>query len=167
MARPFWQGRFASFVLDEPYLLTAARYVELNPVRAGLVNAPSRYRWSSAAAHVRGQDDALVQVAPLLKLVPNWRGFLARVIREEDIKLLRAHEQTGRPLGDEEFLATLEQNLQNSQTAKARPQAQAPDPPNPRAETSGLAIGTQTPTGQSRTTWLRSSTGWGWIDRIG
>ena len=36
-----WQGRFASFVLDEPYVLTAARYVELNPVRAGLVNAPS------------------------------------------------------------------------------------------------------------------------------
>ena len=106
-----WQGRFASFVLDEPYLLTAARYVELNPVRAGLVNAPSRYRWSSAAAHVRGHDDALVRVAPLLKLAPPWRGFLARVIREEDIKLLRAHENTGRPLGDEEFLATLEQNL--------------------------------------------------------
>jgi hypothetical protein len=41
-----WQGRFASFVLDEPYLLTAARYVELNPVRAGLINAPRRYRWS-------------------------------------------------------------------------------------------------------------------------
>src|SRR5271166_3831232 len=38
-----WQGRFASFVLDEPYLLTAARYVELNPVRAGLINSPSRY----------------------------------------------------------------------------------------------------------------------------
>ena len=105
-----WQGRFASFVLDEPYVLTAARYVELNPVRAGLVNAPSRYRWSSAATHVRGQDDALVQVAPLLKLAPPWRGFLARVIREEDIKLLRAHEQTV-PLGDEEFLATLEENL--------------------------------------------------------
>src|SRR5713226_7881727 len=40
-----WQGRFASFALDDSYLLTAARYVELNPVRAGLVNAPSRYRW--------------------------------------------------------------------------------------------------------------------------
>jgi putative transposase len=106
-----WQGRFASFVLDEPYLLTAARYVELNPVRAGLVGAPSRYRWSSAAAHVRGKDDALVKVAPLLELAPNWRAFLARVIREEDIKLLRAHENTGRPLGDEAFLATLEQDL--------------------------------------------------------
>jgi len=106
-----WQGRFASFVLDEPYLLTAARYVELNPVRAGLINAPSRYAWSSAAAHVRGRDDALVRVAPLTKLVPNWRGFLARVIRERDIKVLRAHQRTGRPLGEEDFLATLEQDL--------------------------------------------------------
>jgi hypothetical protein len=52
-----WQGRFASFVRDEDHLLTAARYVELNPVRAGLVQAPSRYRWSSAAAHLRGRDD--------------------------------------------------------------------------------------------------------------
>ena len=43
-----WQGRFSSFVLDERYLLTAARYVELNPVRAGLVNSPRQYRWSSA-----------------------------------------------------------------------------------------------------------------------
>jgi putative transposase len=106
-----WQGRFSSFVLDEAHLLTAARYVELNPVRGGLVNAPSRYRWSSAGAHTRGRDDELVRVAPLLKLVPNWRGFLARAIPEEDIKKLRAHERTGRPLGDEEFLATLESDL--------------------------------------------------------
>jgi putative transposase len=113
-----WQGRFASFVLDEPYLLTAARYIELNPVRAGLINAPSRYRWSSAAAHVRGKDDALVSVAPLLEFAPNWRAFLARVIREEDIKLLRAHEQTGRPLGGEEFLASLEKDLGRILTRK-------------------------------------------------
>jgi putative transposase len=105
------QGRFASCVLDDPHLLTAARYVEPNPVRAGLIHAPSRYRWSSAAAHLRGRDDALVRVAPLTKMVPNWRGFLARAIREEDIKTLRGHERTGRPLGEEEFLATLEQKL--------------------------------------------------------
>ena len=70
-----WQGRFASFVIDKPYLLTAARYVELNPVRAGLIKAPIRYKWSSAAAHVRGKDDALVRVAPLIKLAPDWRAF--------------------------------------------------------------------------------------------
>ena len=69
-----WQGRFASYVLDKPYLLTAARYIELNPVRAGLIESPSRYRWSSAAAHLRGQDDALVKVRPLNRLVPNWRA---------------------------------------------------------------------------------------------
>jgi putative transposase len=38
-----WQGRFASFVFNEAHLLTAARYVELQPVRAGLISAPSRY----------------------------------------------------------------------------------------------------------------------------
>ena len=106
-----WQGRFASFVLDEPYLLAAARYVELNPVRAGLINAPSRYPWSSAWAHLRNRDDALVRVAPLLQLAPDWRRHLTRVIKEEDLKLLRSHEHTGRPLGDEAFLASLEQNL--------------------------------------------------------
>jgi len=52
-----------------------------------------------------------VRVAPLLELAPNWRAFLARVIREEGVKLLRAHEHTGRPLGEEPFLATLEQDL--------------------------------------------------------
>ena len=53
----------------------------------------------------------LVRVAPLLELAPSWRAFLARVIREEDIKLLRAHGRTGRRLGEEAFLATLEQDL--------------------------------------------------------
>jgi putative transposase len=106
-----WQGRFASFVLDEPYLLTAARYVELNPVRAGLVSTPRRYRWSSAAAHMRGKDDALVRVAPLLRLAPDWRRFLTRVIREEDLKALRAHEHTGRPLGTDAFLESLQRKL--------------------------------------------------------
>ena len=45
-----WQGRFASFVMDEPYLLAAARYVELNPVRAKLVSDPAQYRWSGPSA---------------------------------------------------------------------------------------------------------------------
>jgi putative transposase len=105
-----WQGRFASYVLDEPYLLTAARYVELNPVRAGMVNTPRQYRWSSAVAHLRGKDDALVRVSPLLQLQPDWRRFLTRVIREEDLKTLRAHEHTGRPLGEDAFLESLEQD---------------------------------------------------------
>ncbi len=97
--------------MDEDHLLTAARCVELNPVRAGLVQVPIRYRWSSAAAHLRGRDDALVQVATLLQMAPNWRRPLTSAIREGELKALRAHERTGRPLGDENFLALLEQNL--------------------------------------------------------
>ncbi len=49
-----WQGRFASDVLDEQHLLTATRYVEMDPVKAGLVSTPRQYRWSSARAHLTG-----------------------------------------------------------------------------------------------------------------
>ena len=73
-----WQGRFASYVLDEQYLLAAARYVEMNPVKAGLVRRPWRYRWSSAAAHLKGRDDGLVRVDPLLELAGDWNKFLAK-----------------------------------------------------------------------------------------
>ena len=44
-------------------------------------------------------------------MAPNWRRLLTSVIRDEELKALRAHERTGRPLGDENFLALLEQNL--------------------------------------------------------
>jgi putative transposase len=106
-----WQGRFASFVLDEPYLLAAARYVELNPVRARLVTAPSKYRWSSARAHLKGKDDVLVRVSPLLKIAGDWRRLLTSVVSEEDLKLFRQHERTGRVLGDDEFQKRLEKKL--------------------------------------------------------
>ena len=106
-----WQGRFASFVMDEPYLLATARYVELNPVRAGLVTGPSEYPWSSARAHLTGRDDGLVQVAPLLGLAPNWRRRLTSAVSEEELKVLQGHERTGRPLGDDDFLVRLEKNL--------------------------------------------------------
>ena len=106
-----WQGRFASFVLDEPYLLAAARYVELNPVRAGLVTAPSKYRWSSARAHVRRKDDCPVKVGPMLALARNWRRRLNSAATEEQIKAFREHERTGRALGDDAFQKRLEKKL--------------------------------------------------------
>ena len=104
-----WQGRFSSFPMDEQYLVTTARYIELNPVRAGMVQRPEEYRWSSARAHLEGQDDVLVRAEPLLAMVPDWRELLASGLDEEEITLLRLHERTGRPLGDEEFIVRLEQ----------------------------------------------------------
>ena len=52
----FWQGRFASFPMDESYLVKAAAYVELNPVKANTVTLPAEYRWSSVHAHLQGED---------------------------------------------------------------------------------------------------------------
>ena len=70
-----WQGRFASFLVDEPHLLAAARYVELNPVRAKLVERARQWPWSSAKVHLSGRDDRLVKVAPLLAMVGDWKAF--------------------------------------------------------------------------------------------
>ena len=106
-----WQGRFASYILDERYLLTAARYVELNPVHAGLAKRPELYPWSSAQAHLAGRDDALATVAPLLGMVGDWSRFLSQELPGEDLKKLRTHETTGRPLGDESFVSSLEAAL--------------------------------------------------------
>jgi putative transposase len=106
-----WQGRFSSCPLDEPYLLAAARYIEQNPVRAGLVAKPWDYPWSSAAAHMAGIDDGLVTVAPLLALVGDWRAFLATGVTEDEVKELRRHERSGRPVGREPFIEAVERTL--------------------------------------------------------
>jgi putative transposase len=66
---------------------------------------PGEYAWSSAAAHIEGCDDAVVVVNPLLKIVNDWQGFLASGISDEEYKVLRKHEGTGRPLGNTEFIA--------------------------------------------------------------
>lgn len=103
-----WQGRFASFPMDETHLLAAARYVELNPVRAGLCAAPEEWPWSSARAHLAGRDDELAQVTPLLSLVGAWRAYLSRGSESREQETLRRHARTGRPLGSEAFIESLE-----------------------------------------------------------
>jgi len=109
-----WQGRFSSFVMDERHLLAAARYVELNPVRAGLARRARDWPWSSARAHLAGKDDALVAAAPLLALAPDWTAFLAEGLDEDNLEALRRHARTGRPLGSERFVEGLEALLGRS-----------------------------------------------------
>jgi putative transposase len=89
--------------MDEPYLLAAARYVELNPVRARLAERAGDWRRSSARAHLEGRDDALVRVAPLLAPAPDWAAFLAGGLGADERAAIRADERTGRPLGSAAF----------------------------------------------------------------
>ncbi len=102
-----WQERFASFPMDEQYLLATARYIEMNPVAAKMVQNPDDYRWSSAHAHLAGEDDELVKVAPLLELVPDWRSFL-KLTPSDEVDVIHRHERTGRPLGSNEFVKKME-----------------------------------------------------------
>ncbi len=106
-----WQGRFSSFPMDETYLLAATKYIEMNPVRACLAPDPYSWRWSSASAHAEGKDDLLVKVSPLLEMVGEWRQFLADA-DGEDTEKIRRHERTGRALGTDSFLDSLENVLQ-------------------------------------------------------
>ena len=103
-----WQGRFSSFPLDGSHLLNAARYIELNPLRAGLAASPGEYVWSSARAHLLGEDDHLVKSTPLLDIAGNWRELLSAGIGREEAGELRLHSRTGRPLGDDDFVEQLE-----------------------------------------------------------
>lgn len=105
-----WQGRFASFPMDENHLLAAVRYIELNPVRARLVDHPETWRWSSASAHLSGKDDRLVRVHPMLERVSDWQELL--VSGDEGLyEEVRKHERTGRPLGDEGFVRSVSRLL--------------------------------------------------------
>lgn len=106
--------------MDENYLLAAARYIELNPVTAGLAEKASDWRWSSARAHLSGDDDILVSVKPLLDIAPDWREFLGSPVSQEEIQTLRTHERTGRPLGGETFVEKME-NLLDRCLKKQKP----------------------------------------------
>jgi putative transposase len=103
-----WQARFASYPMDPAHTLAAARYIERNPVRAGIVESPAAYEWSSARAHLLGLDDGLVRVAPLLARRPDWGEFISENMDSAVLDELRAHLASGRPLGDEAFVSEIE-----------------------------------------------------------
>ncbi len=124
-----WQGRFASFPMDERHLLACARYVELNPIRAGLCAQASDWPWSSARSHLGAVSDALVDPAPLLALVPDWAAFLDGGLTAEEGKAIRAAERTGRPLGSADFTDQLEQSL-GRRLARQKPGRKARAVPN-------------------------------------
>jgi putative transposase len=94
--------------MDEMYLRHAVRYVELNPVEAGLVSDPSEYRWSSAAAHLKGQDDALVRVRPMLDRISDWKAYLKEKSDLVNDEVIERHGKHGLPLGEEAFVSALE-----------------------------------------------------------
>jgi putative transposase len=80
-------------------------------VRARLVAKAETWPWSSARAHLRGRDDELVRVRPVLDRVERFANLIAGEAEEPAFRLLRAAEATGRPLGAADFVSDLERRL--------------------------------------------------------
>ena len=107
-----WQGRFASYPMEESWLLKAAAYVEMNPVQAGMVQNPHDYCWSSVHAHLAGKDvHGIIRPEKLLALTGDWAEYL-KMSYADDSSAFEKHESTGRPLGGESFIETAGSLLQ-------------------------------------------------------
>ena len=115
-----WQGRFASYAMDERHLLSAARYIELNPVAAGMVQKPEDYPWSSARAHLFSAPNKLIKDPYLLSIMSDWNEFLTQPLQKEHNKIIEKHERTGRPLGSPGFISEIEA-LTGRSLAKGKP----------------------------------------------
>lgn len=105
-----FQGRFGSCVLDERHLLAAVRYVENNPVVAGMAKHAWEYQWSSAAYHVGDiKIDILVKSRDLYGLIKDWRNYLDEQAEGlDDVHNVRKATRTGRPAGDYDFVKKIE-----------------------------------------------------------
>jgi putative transposase len=103
-----WQGRFASFPMDEEYLLACTRYVGLNPVRGGLVAHAADWPWSSVRAHLGDRRDSLLTPGPLAeRLGVQIREFFDIDVQQDALRRLRQASHTGRPLGAAEWIKSL------------------------------------------------------------
>jgi putative transposase len=102
-----WQSRFASVAMDDAHLHVCLRYVELNPVRAGLAERPEQWRWSSARAHLGLDQDGVTELEPMRARIDDWRALLDSGLGDGERDAIRAGERSGRPLCGPAFVEQL------------------------------------------------------------
>lgn len=115
-----WEGRHkGSIVSTADYFLSCSRYVELNPVRAGMVSSPNQHPWSSYGANALGKGDGLVTPhESYLELGQTaasrqhaYRELFRQSLEPEQVHYIRAAVQTGTPLGNDRFREQIENQL--------------------------------------------------------
>jgi putative transposase len=122
-----WQGRYFASVLDESYFWAAMRYVELNPVRAGMVELAENYPWSSARAHCGLRTDPVLSSSPdwqrKIARIIDWSSWLAEGCGRSELETLRQNAPKGLPCGSTSFVDALEasSNKRLRLRAKGRP----------------------------------------------
>lgn len=124
-----WEGRYKATLIDsETYLLTCMRYIELNPVRAGMVSHPSEYPWSSYHHNAQGQPDELI--TPYLEYrrlgktdqarQAAYRQLFKHHIPERDIIEIREATNKAWALGSDRFKERTAQQLARRVQPSAR-----------------------------------------------
>ncbi len=101
---------------NDEHLRACYRYIELNPVRAGMESAPGQYRWSRHAANAHGVPDELVTPHDLYSALGDtdtdrrfaYRELLRNALEACQVHGIRASVQTGTPLGNDRFMAHVE-----------------------------------------------------------
>ncbi len=133
-----WQNRFYSCPMDEAHFCTAMRYVEMNPVGAGIVDKPWQFRWSSAAVHcgdTRG-DPRLRLERWRESFDPDaWRALLSSALDDELASEIAHATMAGRPLGSDAFLSRIRTAFGNALRPRpvGRPRKSSLRPRQPRA----------------------------------
>jgi putative transposase len=128
-----WQNRYYSCPLDEDHRWAALRYVEMNPVRAGLVSAPEEWPWSSARAHLGlcGTGALDWQDWRTRWVADDWRETLVdRAADSAAVDRIREATRTGRPVGSDEFLEHVEAQCGRT----LRPAKRGPKAPPPASD---------------------------------
>lgn len=107
-----WEGRDKSTLIDsDRYLLTCSRYIELNPVRAGMATHPGDYRWSSFHGNAAGVEDPIVAPHSLYLALGDsprarssaYGALLDRPVDLQDIRTIREATEAGAVLGNDRF----------------------------------------------------------------
>ncbi len=112
-----WEGRYhATLVQTDQYLLTCYRYIELNPVRAGMARHPADYQWSSHRANAFAEADPLVVPHDLYRSLDRetgsahlaYRALFTEAIPDSTLEEIRAATNNGWALGSERFRRQIE-----------------------------------------------------------
>ncbi len=117
-----WENRYHSCIVDqEKYLWAVARYIEQNPVRAGLVKKAEDYPYSSARAHVQGSEGGVLGEELFSKEQHrDYVRLLRAGITQREIEEVRYHTRSGRPFGEEGFVKRMERRLRRPLARRPR-----------------------------------------------
>ena len=115
-----WEGRYKSSIIStQEYLPACCRYIELNPLRSGMVTDPAQYRWSSYGAKVLGKKDLVVDLPQFYLSLGDsederqraYKEYVLDTVPEYEIKLIREAFQRGQLTGSVRFRKEIEKKL--------------------------------------------------------